>query len=108
MMTGREGTFAPRPLWVKMLLGFCLCTLVGLFFSVRGAEGISVMSLTASLPRWYVWGALAPFIIWTDRRFAAGSRTLTRRLLLHLPASLVWTCAFVLALFVVDRKSTRL
>ncbi len=101
-MTGRQGTSGPRPLWVKILLGFCLCTLVGLFFSVRGSDGISAMSLMTALPRWYVWGALAPFIIWTDRRFAARSRTLTRRLLLHLPASLVWTSVFVLALFVVN------
>jgi two-component system, LytTR family, sensor kinase len=100
--TGRQAATEARGLWVKALLGFCLCTLVGLFFSVRGSEGISVMSLTASLPRWYVWGALTPFIIWSDRRFAAGSRTLARRLLLHLPASLVWTSVFALALTVVS------
>ena len=70
MMTGRQGTTERRPLWVKVLLGFGLCTAVGLFFSVRGSDGISWNSLLAALPRWYVWGALAPFIIWTDRRFA--------------------------------------
>ena len=101
-MPGRQVTFAPRPLWLKILLGFCLCTAVGLFFSVRGSDGISWNSLMGALPRWYVWGALTPFIVWTDRRFAASSRTLTRRLLLHLPASFVWTSVFVLALFVVN------
>src|ERR1044072_3597727 len=88
-------------LCAKLLLGFSLCTIVGLFFSVRGAQGISLSSLLASLPRWYIWGALTPFIIWTDRRFAASSHPLTRRILLHLPASFGWTCVFVLALFVV-------
>ncbi len=101
-MAGRIGTTGPRPLWLKIVLGFCLCTLLGLFFSVRGAEGISWNSLLGALPRWYVWGALTPFIIWTDRRFARRPRTLARRLLLHLPASLVWTLVFVLALFVVN------
>jgi signal transduction histidine kinase len=101
-MTGRQGTSGPRPIWVKIFLGFCLCTAVGLFFSVRGSEGISWNSLLAALPRWYVWGALTPFIIWTDRRFARSSRTLTHRLLLHLPASFIWTSVFVLALSVVN------
>lgn len=101
-MTARPVTTGRLPLWVKVLTGFGLCTAVGLFFSVRGAEGISLSSLAASLPRWYVWGALAPLVIWTDRRFASSSRTLARRLLLHLPASLVWTSVFALALTVVS------
>ena len=95
-MPGSESTAGVRSLLVKLFLGFCLCTAVGLFFSVRGSQGISASSLLASLPRWYVWGALTPLIIWTDRRF---SPSLTRRLVLHLPAGLVWTCIFVLALF---------
>ena len=97
-----EATSRLRPLLVKLSAGFCLCTAVGLFFSVRGSQGISAGSLLASLPRWYVWGALTPLIVWTDRRFAASSPSLTRRLLLHLPAGLVWTCVFVLALFVIS------
>ncbi|HWS99883.1 MAG TPA: histidine kinase [Pyrinomonadaceae bacterium] len=101
-MPGVQATSGPRKLFVKLSLGFCLCTAVGLFFSVRGSEGISAGSLLAALPRWYVWGALTPFIIWTDRRLAASAHSLTRRLLLHLPASLVWTCVFVLALFVIS------
>jgi two-component system, LytTR family, sensor kinase len=101
-MPEREATSGLRPLLIRLSLGFCLCTAVGLFFSVRGAQGISAGSLLASLPRWYVWGALVPFIIWTDRRFAASPPSLTRRLLLHLPAGLVWTCVFVLALFVIS------
>lgn len=101
-MAGIESTSGLRPLLIKLFLGFCLCTAVGLFFSVRGAQGISASSLLTALPRWYVWGALVPFIIWTDGRFAASSASLTRRLVLHLPAGLVWTCVFVLALFVIS------
>ena len=101
-MSAMEDTSGLRPLLFKLLLGFCLCTAVGLFFSVRGSQGISAGSLLAALPRWYVWGALVPFIVWTDRRFAASSTSLTRRLLLHLPAGLVWTCVFALALFAVS------
>ena len=101
-MAGREATSGLRPLLVKLSLGFCLCTVIGLFFSVRGSQGISASSLLGALLRWYVWGALTPFIIWTDRRFAASSPSLTRRLMLHFPAGLVWTCIFVLALFVIS------
>lgn len=91
-----------RPLPFKLAAGFCLCTAVGLFFSVRGSQGITAASLLFSLPRWYVWGALTPLIVWTDRRFAAASTSLTRRLLLHLPACLVWTSVFALAFFVIS------
>lgn len=101
-MLGTRSTSGLRPLCAKLFLGFSLCTIVGLFFSVRGAQGISLNSLLVSLPRWYVWGALTPFIIWTDHRFAASSRSLTRRILLHLPASFGWTCIFVLTLFVIS------
>src|SRR3712207_5172585 len=101
-MSGGEATSGLRPLLAKVFLGFCLCTAVGLFFSVRGAQGITAGGLLAALPRWYVWGALTPFIVWPDRRFAASSPSLARRLLLPLPAGLVWTCVFVLALFAVS------
>ena len=100
-MSGSGTTSGLRSVGVKLFLGFCLCTAVGLFFSVRGSQGISAGSLIAALPRWYVWGALAPLIIWTDRRLAASSQTLTRRILLHIPAGLGWTCVFVFALFAV-------
>jgi signal transduction histidine kinase len=96
-----SNTYGWRQFWAKLFLWFCFCTLVGLFFSVRGAEGISLNSLRSSLPQWYVWGALTPFIIWTDRRFAA-SHALARRLLLHLPASFCWTCIFVIILFSIN------
>ena len=101
-MSGTQATSGLRQSGLKLLLGFCLCTALGLFFSVRGSQGITAGSLLVALPRWYVWGALTPFIIWTDRRFAASSHSLTRRLLLHLPAGIVWTCVFVLTLFVIS------
>jgi hypothetical protein len=46
-----------------------------------------------AFPRCYLWGVLVPFIIAMDRRFAA-SQSLKRRLLLHLPASVLWTSVF--------------
>jgi hypothetical protein len=103
-MTRIQGTWL-RQFSAKLFLGFCFCTVVGLFFSIRGAQGISLKSLSATLPQWYVWGALTPLIIWTDRRLAA-SHSLTRRLLLHLPASFGWTCVFVAILFLIDRIIT--
>lgn len=85
----------------KLFVGFCIFTLVGLFFSIRGSQGISSDSLRIALTRWYVWGTLTPFIILLDRRFAR-AQSFTRRLLLHLPASVVWTVIFVPTYFVFD------
>ncbi|MBV8859552.1 MAG: histidine kinase [Acidobacteria bacterium] len=89
-----------RRVGTKLLLWLCLCTLVGLFFSVRGTDGITLESARSNLPRWYVWGALTPLIVWADRRYAAESPT--RRLLLHLAGSLFWIAVFVVALFAVN------
>jgi signal transduction histidine kinase len=94
---GRSGW---RQFSTRLLLGFCFLTVIGVFFSIRGTEGISWTSLRMALPRWYVWGALVPFIIGMDQRFAA-SRSLKRRLLLHLPAGLFWTGIFVVSLLLV-------
>lgn len=77
----------------RLLLGFGFCTLVALFFSIKGTEGISLTNLRVAFPRCYLWGLLVPFIIAMDRRFAA-SQSLKRRLLLHLPASVFWTSVF--------------
>lgn len=85
----------------KLFIGFCIFTLIGLFFSFRGAQGISGASLRLAMTRWYVWGALTPFIILMDRRFAL-FQSFGKRLLLHLPASVGWTVVFVVAFFVVE------
>jgi len=85
----------------RLLVGFFLFTLIGLFFSFRGAEGISGPSMRLAFTRWYVWGALTPFIILMDSRFAH-LQSFTKRLLLHLPASVVWTVIFVITFFVVE------
>lgn len=81
----------------RLLAGFAFCTLIGLFFSIKGTQGISLSSLVMSLPRCYVWGMFAPFIIAMDQRFAA-AHSLKRRLLLHVPASIFWTTLFSLVL----------
>ncbi len=85
-----------RQFFIRLLLGFCFFTIVGLFFSIRGTQGISLESMRSALPRWYVWGALVPLIVKIDQRFAA-SNSFRRRLLLHLPASVFVTSLFVVA-----------
>ena len=82
-----------------LLVGFCVCTAVGLFFAYRVGEGFSAEGLRAAMPRWYVWGALTPLIVWADQRFAGRSRSLWRRLALHLPAGLFWAGAHAAALY---------
>ncbi|HXD31655.1 MAG TPA: histidine kinase [Pyrinomonadaceae bacterium] len=85
----------------RLFIGFCIFTLIGLFFSFRGAQGISGASLRLAFTRWYVWGALTPLIILMDGRFAR-LQSFTKRLLLHLPASVVGTVVFVIVFFIAD------
>ena len=46
------------------------------------------------MPRWYVWGLLAPLIAATDRRIGRG-RSLGLRLALQLPLGVAWTLAAI-------------
>jgi two-component system LytT family sensor kinase len=83
----------------RLAIGFCICTAIGLFFAYRFGEGFSAEGLRAAMPRWYVWGALTPLILWVDRRIAGRSRSLWRRLVWHLPFSLFWAGVHAIALY---------
>jgi two-component system, LytTR family, sensor kinase len=69
-----------------------LWTGLGLFFAtqlvIAGAPfGVA---LSFSLPRWYSWGLLTPLIFWVDKR-VGGTRTLARRVALHVPLGIAFT-----------------
>ena len=52
------------------------------------------MALAWTLPRWYSWGLVTPFIFRLDRRLAS-STTLPVRVALHVPLGLAWTAVTI-------------
>jgi len=51
-------------------------------------------ALAWTLPRWYSWGLVTPFIFRLDRRLAS-STTLPVRVALHVPLGLAWTAVTI-------------
>lgn len=52
------------------------------------------VALAWTLPRWYSWGLVTPFIFRLDRRLAAAAR-FPVRVALHVPLALVWTAVTI-------------
>ncbi|MGH9935082.1 MAG: sensor histidine kinase [Blastocatellia bacterium] len=85
--------------WARWVLIFGAWTLLGALSAVRivvtyAYSGNTVAwrrALTLALADWYVWALLAPAIAWLARRFAIERRSWLRSLMLHLPASLVFS-----------------
>lgn len=79
--------------WSRNFLGW---TLIGLFFGsqleLASALGFGMrmtwyQAFASGLADWYIWGALAPLIFWSGRRFRLDSGPWPARLLLHMVAS---------------------
>jgi two-component system, LytTR family, sensor kinase len=94
----------------KFLFWFGCCMVASLFFSTRiyfsqngmgGPAGSYLEALHGAMVWWFTWGAFSLFIIRIDRWIAPG-RSLSQRLLLHLPLSFLVTAAFFLAAFLTD------
>ncbi len=73
-------------------------TLVGLFFGSQlyllSALGFGMpmswgRAFASGLADWYIWGALAPLVFWSSRRFRLGRGNWPVRLLLHLVSSVL-------------------
>jgi hypothetical protein len=78
-----------------VLRAFTFWTLLVLFFAgqdyVLGDGSVSwALALKWEVPRWYVWGLLAPVIVATDRAIGGG-RPLGLRLALQVPLGVAWT-----------------
>jgi two-component system LytT family sensor kinase len=77
-----------------VLWAFVFWTLLGLFFASQdyllGGDGGWTRALKWSMPRWYVWGLLAPLIAAIDRSIGRG-RPLGLRLALQLPLGIAFT-----------------
>ncbi len=92
----------------KALLGFLFWTAVALFFSTQGYLGRGggwealESSLRRSLPQWYLWGLLCPFVLQGDRWAKGESRNLRGRILRHVPLAVLVVSAYVSMRTLVD------
>jgi len=71
--------------WATTLAAITLWTTVGIFFRTAGGD------LRDALITWYVWGLFAWLIGFVDRRLPIGKDQLRRRLLWHIPLSLLFS-----------------
>lgn len=87
-----------RTRWATYGLALLFWTAIGLFFTTQlyllSPEGGWAGALQRAMPRWYIWGALVPGIIWLDRRLP-DRLDLPRRLLWHLFLGVGWTFVFI-------------
>jgi signal transduction histidine kinase len=92
----------------KALLGLLLWTALGLFFSTQGYLGrgggwdVLETALRRSLPQWYLWGLLSPFIFRADGWAKRRSRDLRGRILRHVPLALGFVSLYVVLRTLVD------
>jgi two-component system LytT family sensor kinase len=90
--------------WIRWLLAFLGWTCVAVFFASQtylsykysGGQAHLWLVLKMNLVEWYVWGFLAPGIVWLARRFPLERDSWLRSLTIHLFASvgvglLKWT-----------------
>ncbi len=85
--------------WVRWLVILGLWTLLGLFFASQTALIYQyrqhwvpwALVIKLSLSEWYIWAAFTPVILWLARKFPLERGRWPRSLLVHLPASVLFT-----------------
>jgi two-component system, LytTR family, sensor kinase len=86
----------PRRRWLRWTLVFLGWTCVGLFFASQtylsyrsaGGQAHTAIILKINLGAWYLWGLLAPGIIWLARRIPLEREHWARSLAIHLVAGI--------------------
>jgi two-component system LytT family sensor kinase len=81
--------------WIRWLLAFLGWTFVALFFASQtylnyrssGGRAPVGLILKMNLEEWYLWGFLAPAIVWLARRIPVERSHWARSLMIHLSAS---------------------
>jgi hypothetical protein len=89
--------------WIKWLLWFGFWTLIGLSFAFQfyissakaGLEVTWRQAVSYALGDWYVFAVLSIPVVWLARRFDFESGNRARSLAVHLPASLVFSLAYL-------------
>ena len=100
-----------RRRWAKLSLSAGGWTLLGLFFSSQTYLTLSHTKFPITWAQAFVWGMLSacliaiptPLVFWLSRRFPFGRRSWWRSLLIHLPASVVFSIVLSLLSIVTDR-----
>src|SRR5271170_3722820 len=78
--------------WIAAIL---LWSTLGLLFALPSLSSGNWRSmLVASLVQWWSWGLVTPLIYWIDRRLPFKEDQLGRRILAHLPVSVVLTVVY--------------
>src|SRR5215472_10668521 len=80
--------------WTRWLLAFLAWTFVALFFASQtylnyrssGGRAPVGLILKMNLGEWYLWGLLAPVIIWLARRIPSERRHWGRNVVIHFAA----------------------
>jgi len=84
----------PRRWWVRAVLALAFWTGLGLLLSIQSyllwPNVTFAAAMQATMPRWYIWGLLAPFIFAADHR-VLGRLTPVRRILAHVPLAMLFT-----------------
>ena len=91
--------------WVKtgpgrVLLAALGWTVLGFVFALPDLSAGSAWrpALLLSLTLWWSWGLVTPLILWADRHIPISSKQLARRVLAHVPSSLLVTSVYVYVL----------
>jgi signal transduction histidine kinase len=97
--------------WVQWLLGFGFWTLIGLSFAFQfyissakaGLEVTWRQAVSYALGDWYVFAVLSIPVVWLARRFDFESGNRRRSFAVHLPASLLFSLAYMVLRALVGR-----
>lgn len=76
----------------RFLLAFLVWTVIGWLFSLPAlSSGNWRKVLLSYLVSWWSWGLVTPLIFWVDRTLPFSDKHLARRVLAHLPSSVLLT-----------------
>ena len=85
--------------FIATLLGLVSTTLAWQFTLVLGKTDAELRTLLfLNLSYWYLWAAFTPAIVWLAQRFRFEWQGLTRALLVHLPAVIVFSLGHIAAM----------
>jgi len=81
--------------WAPWIAAILLWSTLGVLFALPAlSSGKWSHTLLGSLAQWWSWGLVTPLILWIDARLPFKENQLGRRILAHLPASVVLTIVY--------------
>lgn len=89
----------PTSKFLRILAWLLFWSLVGLFYAsqiyMNSPESQGwIEALKTAMPRWYIWGALAPGMFLADRMLTGKLSDLSTRILYHVPVCIGWLFIF--------------